>query len=183
MKVTLITPERTKLTEIVLQKLKMSPALLSNALLTIDDKVLTHNNLQSLANICPRAEEVELVVGFLAGGGSIDDLAQSERFINEIRSVNGFYARINALYFVKIHEEMFLDLEPKVSKIRRAVSFIKNSPILPDMLQYTLAVGNFLNGGDSLRGGAAGFKLDSLMKTSDVKMKDNKTTLMMYIIE
>lgn len=50
------------------------------------------------------------------------------------------------------------------------------------MLEYVLAVGNYLNG-ESARGGAWAFKFDSLIKISELKMKDNKTTLMMYVVE
>lgn len=45
-----------------------------------------------------------------------------------------------------------------------------------------LAVGNYLNG-ESARGGAFGFRLDSLIKICDIKMKDNKTSLMLYVVE
>lgn len=50
------------------------------------------------------------------------------------------------------------------------------------MLEYVLAVGNYLNG-ESARGGAWGFKFDNLIKISELLMKDNKTTLMMYVVE
>jgi len=80
----LLTPDRTKTIEIVLHKLKMSPQLLSNALITIDEKILTTNNLQSLLNIMPKPEEVDLVMGFIDGGGKPDTLASPEKFIIEI---------------------------------------------------------------------------------------------------
>jgi len=42
-------------------------------------------------------------------------------------------------------------------------------------------VGNFLNG-DSNKGEALGFKLDSIEKTADTKSFDNKHTALMYIV-
>jgi len=45
-----------------------------------------------------------------------------------------------------------------------------------------LALGNYING-DSARGGAFAFKLDSLEKTADMKFNDNKRNLLMYIVE
>jgi len=86
------------------------------------------------------------------------------------------------LYFVRTNAELFSDLEPKVSKLKKAIFFIRDNKIIPEMLEYVLAVGNYLNG-ESARGGQWGFKFDSLVKISDIKMKDNKTTLMMYVIE
>lgn len=49
-------------------------------------------------------------------------------------------------------------------------------------LRYSLALGNYLNG-ETARGGAWGFKLESLEKFSDLKAVDGKHTLMMYILE
>lgn len=50
------------------------------------------------------------------------------------------------------------------------------------MMELVLAIGNYLNG-ESIRGGAWAFKFENLGKTNELKMKDNKTTLMMYVIE
>lgn len=57
---------------------------MSNALITIDEKILTLNNLQSMINIAPKQDEVNLVLGYIESGGSIDTLANPEKFILEI---------------------------------------------------------------------------------------------------
>jgi diaphanous 1 len=64
----------------------------------------------------------------------------------------------------------------------KGVIFLKESVKIRDLLEQVLAIGNYLNG-QTNRGGAYGFKIDSLVKLSDIKMKDNKTTLFMYIID
>ncbi|KAL4510234.1 hypothetical protein ABPG72_010427 [Tetrahymena utriculariae] len=181
-KTSLINGDRTKTYEIVLQKLKISSNLISNALVSCDEKILTLNNLQSLNNICPKQEEVDLVTGYIEGGGKPEDLANPEKFIFEVKKVKGFGDRIRGLIFLKTHEEMFLDLEPKVSKLKRGIFYLRDNKLIPEMLEYVLAFGNYLNG-ESARGGAWGFKFDSLIKISELKMKDNKTTLMMYVID
>lgn len=99
------------------------------------------------------------MVSFVEGGGNPDELGNTEKFILEICKVNGYADRIKALYFARTHEEMFLDLEPKVVKMRRAVFFLKENTVIPAMLEYVLAFGNYLNG-ESVRGGAWGFKVD-----------------------
>ena len=51
------------------------------------------------------------------------------------------------------------------------------------LLENILAYGNYMNG-ESNRGGAFGFKLDSLNKIGDIKMVDQPNkNLTMYIIE
>ena len=46
-----------------------------------------------------------------------------------------------------------------------------------------LACGNYMNFGNRSRGQADGFELDILPKLQDVKSKDNKTTLLNYIVK
>lgn len=45
-----------------------------------------------------------------------------------------------------------------------------------------LAHGNYMNG-VTAKGGAFGFQITSLSKFYDMKSKDNKTTLLQYIVE
>lgn len=52
-KVTLLTPEKSKNLEIILQKLKLSYPTIANAVITGDDKVLTLANLESFNIIAP----------------------------------------------------------------------------------------------------------------------------------
>ena len=53
---------------------------------------------------------------------------------------------------------------------------------IKDIFEVSLAIGNYLNG-TSARGGAYAFNLSSLEKLNDMKMSDNKRTLLMYIID
>lgn len=87
---------------------------MSNALITVDEKILTMNNLQSLMNIAPKQDEVDLLTNYIESGGRAEDLAAPEKFILEMKKVSGFTERIKALHFIRTYEEMFLDLEPKV---------------------------------------------------------------------
>ncbi len=41
----------------------------------------------------------------------------------------------------------------------------------------------FISKGPTAKGGAYGFKIDIIEKANDVKAADNKTTLLMYILE
>jgi hypothetical protein len=50
------------------------------------------------------------------------------------------------------------------------------------VLEVSLAVGNYLNG-TGLKGGAWGFKLDTLERLEEVKSQDNKMNAGLYIIK
>ncbi|KAL0328057.1 UNVERIFIED_CONTAM: Formin-like protein 5 [Sesamum calycinum] len=58
---------------------------------------------------------------------------------------------------------------------------LKNSRLFLKLLEAVLKTGNRMNDG-TYRGGAMAFKLDTLLKLSDVKGTDGKTTLLHFVI-
>jgi len=50
------------------------------------------------------------------------------------------------------------------------------------LLEVSLAVGNYLNG-TGIKGGAWGFKLESLERMEEVKSSDNKMNAGFYVIK
>ena len=52
---------------------------------------------------------------------------------------------------------------------------VRGSKSLKQTIEYALAVGNYLNGGTN-KGGAWGFKIESLNKLIGTKTLDNKST-------
>lgn len=58
---------------------------------------------------------------------------------------------------------------------------LKNSRLFLKLLEAVLKTGNRMNDG-TFRGGAQAFKLDTLLKLSDVKGADGKTTLLHFVI-
>ena len=58
----------------------------------------------------------------------------------------------------------------------------KNDENTKIVMEYALAAGNYMNG-QSARGGAYGFKFDMLEKLADIKTTDNKSSLLMFIIQ
>lgn len=59
---------------------------------------------------------------------------------------------------------------------------LKENYRLHHVLEVALAISNYLNG-TSIKGGAWGFKLDTLDRFEEVKSNDNKTNAGCYIIK
>ena len=57
------------------------------------------------------------------------------------------------------------------------INQIRNDHSLKVIIEYTLGIGNYLNG-QSARGGAYGFKFDTIEKISEVKSQDSKVNLL-----
>ncbi|KAH9798787.1 Formin-like protein 18 [Citrus sinensis] len=100
----------------------------------------------------------------------------------------------NLIKFCPTKEEMevlkfFLELMkvPRVESKLRVFSFkiqfqtqVRNSIKLKRIMQTILSLGNALNHGTA-RGSAVGFRLDSLLKLTDTRARNNKMTLMHYL--
>lgn len=67
-------------------------------------------------------------------------------------------------------------------KCQVACKELRNSRLFHKLLEAVLKTGNRMNDG-TYRGGAQAFKLDTLLKLSDVKGTDGKTTLLHFVVQ
>ncbi|XP_022134826.1 formin-like protein 13 isoform X2 [Momordica charantia] len=76
--------------------------------------------------------------------------------------------------------EQVTDLKKSLNFVNSAAEEIKNSVKFKRVMQTILSLGNALNQGTA-RGSAIGFRLDSLLKLTDTRARNNKMTLMHYL--
>lgn len=69
-----------------------------------------------------------------------------------------------------------------MSSVQVACGKLKNSRLFLKLLEAVLKTGNRMNDG-TYRGGAQAFKLDTLLKLSDVRGTDGKTTLLHFVVQ
>ena len=72
-----------------------------------------------------------------------------------------YASRVKALIFANIKEEIYFDIQTKIDSLTTAFESLKDNYRLHHVLTVALAVGNYLNG-QGIKGGAWGFRLDSL---------------------
>ncbi|AQK51808.1 Formin-like protein 18 [Zea mays] len=72
------------------------------------------------------------------------------------------------------------DLKRNLNIVNSSAEEIRGSVKLKRIMQTILSLGNALNQGTA-RGSAVGFRLDSLLKLSDTRARNNKMTLMHYL--
>jgi len=73
------------------------------------------------------------------------------------------------------------ELRQSLDKVIAASMEIRSSTLLQKMMQAILLLGNTLNQGTN-RGAARGFRLESIIKLKSTKARNNKTTLLHYLI-
>ncbi|THU64687.1 hypothetical protein C4D60_Mb01t29070 [Musa balbisiana] len=76
--------------------------------------------------------------------------------------------------------EQVADLKGNLNIVNSTAQEIRSSVKLKRIMQTILSLGNALNQGTA-RGSAVGFRLDSLLKLSDTRARNNKMTLMHYL--
>lgn len=93
-----------------------------------------------------------------------------------------FDSRLKAFKFSKTYKELSSELNENLEKFNYLYKYLRESPKMTIVMKYLLAIGNYMNG-TGFRGGAFGFKLDILGKTSEVKDFTNKKTLTHFLVQ
>lgn len=145
-KVSILAPEKSKNLEIVLGKLKLDFEGFKRSLLSCEPNQVA---LESLANVMPSEAELKAIRDF---DGDCELLAGPERFLRVILGVPSVAERVAALRFAEVQEEIIEELEGKLEGLDIVWRRTTEDDRFRKIIEYTLAVGNYLNG-TSARGG------------------------------
>ncbi|RWR94973.1 formin-like protein 14 isoform X1 [Cinnamomum micranthum f. kanehirae] len=107
-------------------------------------------------------------------------LGRCEQFFLELMKVPRVESKLNVFSFKITFSTQVKDLRSNLNIVNDVAREVKESVKLRQIMQTILTLGNALNQGTA-RGSAIGFKLDSLLKLSDTRAKNNKMTLMHYL--
>ncbi|GJM90269.1 hypothetical protein PR202_ga06531 [Eleusine coracana subsp. coracana] len=113
--------------------------------------------------------------------GDFAQLGLAEQVMKAILDIPFAFKRINALLFMSSLQEDASSLRDSFLQLEAACGELKHRLFLK-LLEAVLKTGNRLNDG-TFRGGANAFKLDTLLKLSDVKGADGKTTLLHFVVQ
>ncbi|KAJ6829506.1 formin-like protein 6 [Iris pallida] len=176
-KVHLIDLRRANNCEIMLTKVKMPLADLMNSVLALDDSLLDVDQIDNLIKFCPTKEEMDLLKGF---GGDKESLGKCEQYFLELMKVPRVESKLRVFSFKFQFRSLVADLSGNLNIVNSSAKEIRNSAKLKRIMQTILSLGNALNQGTA-RGSAIGFRLDSLLKLTDTRARNNKMTLMHYL--
>ncbi|XVE80281.1 hypothetical protein DITRI_Ditri14bG0127600 [Diplodiscus trichospermus] len=173
----LLDPKKSQNLAILLRALNVTTEEVCDALR--EGNELPVELLQTLLKMAPTADE-ELKLRLFSG--EISQLGPAERFLKVLVDIPFAFKKMEALLFmcslpeeVAVTKESFEILEVACKELRSSRLFLK-------LLEAVLKTGNRMNDG-TFRGGAQAFKLDTLLKLSDVKGVDGKTTLLHFVVQ
>ncbi|KAG8046909.1 hypothetical protein GUJ93_ZPchr0008g12027 [Zizania palustris] len=170
-KIHLIDLRRANNCGIMLTKVKMPLPDLMNAILALDDTVLDADQVENLIKFTPTKEEAELLKGYK---GDKQVLGECEQFFMELMKLPRVDSKLRVFLFKIQFRSQNLNI------VNSSAEEIRGSVKLKRIMQTILSLGNALNQGTA-RGSAVGFRLDSLLKLSDTRARNNKMTLMHYL--
>ncbi|GMJ06378.1 hypothetical protein HRI_004306900 [Hibiscus trionum] len=173
----IIDPRKAQNLAILLKALNVTTQQVVNALK--EGLRLPGELLQTLQKMTLTPEE-ELKLRLFAG--DINQLGPAERFLKTVVEIPFAFKRIDALLFMSTFPEEAATLKESLSTLEVACTKLKNSRLFMKLLEAVLKTGNRMNDG-TYRGGAQAFKLDTLLKLSDVKGTDGKTTLLHFVVQ
>jgi len=175
--------KRWQNTSIVLSQFSsLSFEQLRDAIIRLDDVLIDVDGLMQLCQFTPTTEEKDILATYV--DEAPPNLGKPERYFIAVMGIPRLQLRLEAWHFKRVFDEKFAYAQTIVSALDIATTKVRQSTKLRKVLQTILAFGNYMNGGTN-RGAAFGFKLDSLLRLTEVRSDtDNgKTTAMHYIIE
>ncbi|XP_059661949.1 formin-like protein 5 [Cornus florida] len=134
---------------------------------------------QTLLKMAPTTEE-ELKLRLFSG--DLSDLGPAERFLKAMVEIPFAFKRLESLCFMSFLQGEVSSIKESFEILEVACKELKNSRLFLKLLEAVLKTGNRMNDG-TFRGDAQAFKLDTLLKLSDVKGTDGKTTLLHFVVQ
>ncbi|CAH1423938.1 unnamed protein product [Lactuca virosa] len=163
---------------IILRSLTVSRKEIIDCLL--EGKGIDINTLEKLTRITPTKEEEQLILNY---DHDITRLADAESFLYHIlRAVPSAFTRFNAMFFKLNYDSEVSHIKNTLQTLEKACNELRNRGLFVKLLEAILKAGNRMNAGTS-RGNAQAFNLNSLLKLSDVKSSDGKTSLLHFVVE
>jgi hypothetical protein len=139
----------------------------------------TIEQLKSMQMYLPEPLEMKVIRRFAADGGDISSLGVCERFMHAMMDAKGAAKRLSCMMLKVQFKQRVLDIRADMKLTEEACDDVKMSPGLRKVLKVILKVINQLNDGQA----KAGFRMDTLLKLSNTKAFDKKTSILQYIVK
>ncbi|KAJ3613333.1 hypothetical protein NHX12_019583, partial [Muraenolepis orangiensis] len=172
--VKLLDGKRSQTVGILISSLHLEMKDIQHAVLTVDNTVVDLETIEALYENRATNDELERIKKHYetCKGDEVKLLDKPEQFLYELSQIPDFSGRAHCVIF----QPSFLD---SIASIRRKVEIVST---VSKVIGLVLAFGNYMNGGNRTRGQADGFALEILPKLKDVKSRDNRISLVDYVV-
>ncbi|KAJ7984712.1 hypothetical protein DPEC_G00357600 [Dallia pectoralis] len=160
---------------ILIAHLKLSPGQLRQVLMTMDTDRLEPAHIKQLLLYAPDDEEVKQYQRFDQDPSKLSD---PDQFVLQMLTVPEYKTRLRSLYFKTTLQEKTEEMKAGYECIYKASVELRSSKKLAKILEFVLAMGNYLNNGQPKTNKTTGFKINFLTELSTTKTVDGKSTFL-----
>ncbi|XP_034480692.1 uncharacterized protein LOC117786504 [Drosophila innubila] len=133
--------------------------------------------LKGLLKILPDMDELAMLKSF---NGDKARLGSAEKFVLQLLEVPNYKLRIESMLLKEEFVANVAYLEPCINAMLEAGDSLLKNKALPEVLYMIVVAGNFLNSG-GYAGNAAGVKLSSLQKLTDIRANKPGMNLIHFV--
>ncbi|KFP10508.1 Delphilin, partial [Egretta garzetta] len=162
-------------TSILIAHLKLSHIELRQILMTMETDRLEPSHIKQLLLYAPDGEEVQRFQNYKENPGK---LSEPDQFVLQMLSVPEYKIRLRSLHFKTTLQEKTEEIKASYECICKASLELKSSKRLAKILEFVLAMGNYLNNGQPKTSKTTGFKINFLTELNTTKTVDGKSTFL-----
>ncbi|XP_072229169.1 delphilin isoform X2 [Leuresthes tenuis] len=160
---------------ILIAHLKLSPTELRQVLMNMTTDRLEPAHIKQLQLYAPDDEEVKQYQRF---DQDPTKLSEPDQFIFQMLMVPEYKTRLRSLHFKTTLQERTEEMKVAFDYIYKASVELKSSKKLAKILEFVLAMGNYLNNGQPKSHRTTSFKINFLTELSTTKTVDGKSTFL-----
>ncbi|XP_063076974.1 delphilin [Engraulis encrasicolus] len=163
---------------ILIAHLKLSPSELRQVLMTMGaEHRLEPAHIKQLLLYAPDDEEVKQYRHYQLTQ-DLSRLSEPDQFVLQMLAVPEYKTRLRSLHFKSTLQEKVEELSAGYECVYKASMELKSSKKLAKILEFVLAMGNYLNNGQPKSTRTTGFKINFLTELSTTKTVDGKSTFL-----
>uniref|UniRef100_A0A3Q2PKE2 Formin 1 n=1 Tax=Fundulus heteroclitus TaxID=8078 RepID=A0A3Q2PKE2_FUNHE len=176
--------KRSQAVGILISSLHLEMKDIQQAVLTVDHSVVDLDAIEALYENRAQPDELEKIRKHYESSEEEDVklLDKPEQFLYELSQIPGFADRACCMIFQSTFTDGIASIKRKLSSVSCVCKVLLESSGVKEVMGLVLALGNHMNGGSRIRGQADGFGLEILPKLKDVKSRDNRISLVDYVV-
>ncbi|XP_059162298.1 formin-like isoform X2 [Physella acuta] len=176
-----VPPKRSQAVGILLSSIRMEFSEIEEAILNLDTSNLDVEKFKAIYDNRPDEEEIKMIKQQLEKHPDVP-LDKPEQFLYDLEQIPYVSDRIFCFIFQSSFQESMTQIDSKLNNLKMTCQSLSTFVGVKRIFGLILACGNYMNGGSRTRGQADGFDLEILSKLKDVKGKDNRTSLLQFVV-
>ncbi|KAM9355178.1 formin-like isoform 1-T1 [Pholidichthys leucotaenia] len=180
----LLDGKRSQAVGILISSLHLELKDIQQAVLAVDHSVVDLETIEALYENRAQPEELERITKHYETSEEEDIklLDKPEQFLYELSQIPDFAGRARCIIFQSAFIDGIASIQRKLSTVSHICKSLLEVESVRKVMALVLALGNHMNGGSRIRGQADGFGLEILPKLKDVKSRDNRISMVDYVV-